>query len=101
LRRFPRCQILQSSKHLCFDTKHSMNDLAQYANEIAARAKEASRKLALVTGRQKSVWLTRSALQIREQAPKLIQANALDLEKAPEYGLTPAAIDRLRLTEAR
>jgi glutamate-5-semialdehyde dehydrogenase len=78
-----------------------MKDLAQYAKEVAARAKQASRELALVTGRQKSEWLKRSAAMIREQAAKLIEANARDLEQAPHYGLTPAAIDRLRLTESR
>ena len=78
-----------------------MTNLARYAKEVAARAKEASYALALVTGRQKTAWLKRSADAIRKQAPQLIEANALDLEKAPEYGLTSAAVDRLRLTESR
>lgn len=78
-----------------------MNDLAQYAKDTATRARQASRELVLATGDQKSAWLKRSAEQIRQQSARLIDANALDLEKAPEYGLSSAAIDRLRLTEAR
>jgi glutamate-5-semialdehyde dehydrogenase len=78
-----------------------MNDLAQYALDTAIRAKEASRGLALATGRQKTDWLKRSADAIRRQSAKLIAANALDLEQAPKYGLNKAAIDRLRLSENR
>ncbi len=78
-----------------------MNDLVQYAKDVANRARLASRELGLATGEQKSAWLKRSADAIRTQTARLIEANALDLEKAPEYGLTKAAIDRLRLTESR
>lgn len=78
-----------------------MNDLAQYAFDMAVRAKEASRALAVVTGRQKTDWLKRSADAIRRESSHLIEANALDLEQAPNYGLIKAAIDRLRLTEKR
>ena len=78
-----------------------MNDLAQYAKDVAARARQASRELALVAGEKKTAWLKRSADQIRRQSAGLIEANAQDLKQAPEYGLTTAAIDRLRLTESR
>ena len=78
-----------------------MNDLAQYAKDTATRARQASRELALVTGNQKTDWLRRSAEQIRQQVPKLMEANAQDLEQGPRHGLTNAAIDRLRLTESR
>ncbi len=78
-----------------------MTDLAQYTKDMAKRTKQASRGLALVTGNQKADWLKRSAAEIRRQSVKLIAANSLDLEQAPEYGLTQAAVDRLRLTESR
>ncbi len=78
-----------------------MNDLAEYAKDVAARARQASRELALVTGEKKTDWLKRSADEIRRQSARLIEANARDLEQAPGYGLTKAAIDRLRLTESR
>ncbi len=78
-----------------------MNNLAHYAADVANRAREASRELALATGNQKTAWLRRSAEQIRARSSQLIEANLKDLEQAPDYGLTKAAIDRLRLTEDR
>ena len=65
------------------------------------RARNASRELATATGNQKIDWLQRSAALIRSRTAELQQANAQDIEKAPEYDLSPAAIDRLRLTDDR
>src|SRR5690606_34261107 len=42
-----------------------------------------------------------SAQAIRDRSGDLIAANRLDLDVAPGYGLTAAATDRLRLTDAR
>jgi glutamate-5-semialdehyde dehydrogenase len=78
-----------------------MTDLAAYARDVATRARNASRELVCATGAQKIDWLKRSAQAVRDQASALIHENAKDLEKAPEYGLTSAGIDRLRLTEDR
>ena len=38
---------------------------------------------------------------IQSRTPELLEANEKDIKQAPEYGLTEASIDRLRLTEAR
>ena len=46
----------------------------------------------------KNDWLRRSAQLLREHDERIIEANARDLAAAPGYGLTDAAIDRLRLT---
>lgn len=78
-----------------------MNELSEYARQVAIRARTASRQLMSVTGGQKNDWLKRTASLLIEQAPELIAANELDLAKAPDYGLTDAAIDRLRLTPSR
>ena len=43
-------------------------------------------------------WLERSAALLRKNVAAIERANADDLAAAPGYGLTPAAIDRLRLT---
>ncbi|MCA9042372.1 MAG: aldehyde dehydrogenase family protein, partial [Planctomycetaceae bacterium] len=75
--------------------------LADYTQEVAFKAKLASRHLAELTGNQKSAWLQELASLIKSRTPDLIAANKLDIEKAPEYGLNSAAIDRLRLTDAR
>ena len=78
-----------------------MTDLANYAQQVATRARQASRDLAVVTGGRKTDWLRRSADLIRSRSAGLIRANSRDLQQAAEYGLTSAAIDRLRLTESR
>jgi glutamate-5-semialdehyde dehydrogenase len=54
--------------------------------------------LATITGEQKNAWLGRSARALRERAAEIMAANARDLEQAPQFGLSSAAIDRLRLT---
>ncbi len=78
-----------------------MNDIHSYCLEIANRAKRASAELARVTGAQKHTWLRASAKGLIAHAPALIAANKLDLDAAPGYGLTEAAVDRLRLTPDR
>ncbi len=78
-----------------------MTDLEAYTQQVAQQAKQASRKLAVTTGAQKNEWLRLSAARIRERSAELIQENQKDLEKAPEYGLNDAQIDRLRLTDER
>ena len=78
-----------------------MSDLPQYVKETSRRAREASRRLATVSGQQKNSWLLQTARALRERAPFLIEANAKDLDAAPGYGLESAAIDRLKLTPTR
>ncbi len=76
-------------------------DLSTSCRQIADQAKAASRQLASVPGQKKIDWLRRSAERIRSESSMLTEENARDIEKAPEYGLTSAQIDRLRLTPER
>lgn len=76
-------------------------DLAAYCLDVAARAQRASAKLATVTGEQKNRWLTRAAAQLRAGVREITAANQQDLAGADTAGLSPAAVDRLRLTPAR
>jgi len=76
-------------------------DLAEYARQVASRARQAARQLAVATGAQKNAWLTRSAELIRERTTALLEANDRDCTAAQHAGLSAALIDRLRLTEAR
>ena len=69
--------------------------------EMAQRAKRASAELASVSGDCKNAWLKQSAELLRTSHESILAANALDLEAAPGYGLTDAAIDRLLLTPER
>ncbi|HTN75466.1 MAG TPA: glutamate-5-semialdehyde dehydrogenase, partial [Pirellulaceae bacterium] len=76
-------------------------DLKEYCLQVARKAKAAASELARISGAAKNTWLKASAKKLREQAPAIITANALDLAAAPGFGLSDAAIDRLRLTTSR
>ncbi len=77
------------------------NELREYCFDVARRAKAAAAELARVTGAQKNDWLRRSARLLVERSVALAEANRLDLAAAPGYGLTPAEVDRLKLTPDR
>ena len=76
-------------------------DLAPQTRALATRARAASRVLATVTGERKDAWLRHAAAAVRERQAELAEANRLDLDAAPGFGLTAAATDRLRLTPVR
>ena len=73
-------------------------DLRKYCLETAERARRASMQLARLGGSTKNAWLKRGAELLRSQQSVLAEANALDLAAAGSFGLTPAEVDRLRLT---
>lgn len=76
-------------------------DLASYCQQTAARVQRAAADLAVCTGAQKNGWLRASATALRKAMKEILAANELDLAAAPGFGLTDAAIDRLRLTPKR
>ncbi|MEM9186392.1 MAG: glutamate-5-semialdehyde dehydrogenase [Planctomycetota bacterium] len=76
-------------------------DLATYCSGVADRAQAASRKLAVLPGETKIAWLHRSAGLLRNNLALIAEANERDLAAAPDYGLTDAQVDRLRLTDER
>lgn len=72
-------------------------ELADYCLDVARRARAASRLLVRLNSETKNAWLRRSAELLRSRAADVIAANAKDLAAAPGFGLTEAAVDRLRL----
>jgi glutamate-5-semialdehyde dehydrogenase len=82
-------------------TTGESNNLYEYCLNVAQRAKQAAEELVCATGAQKREWLYRSARLLTERSLALSEANRIDIGKAPDYGLTDAAIDRLRLTPDR
>lgn len=76
-------------------------DLPHYTQQLAQQAREASRKLVSANGNQKNDWLGRMVELIQQRSSDLLSANEKDLKQAPEYGLTEASIDRLRLSDSR
>lgn len=68
--------------------------------EMGRQAKKASLELALL-GEAKTKALLAAAEALVQQADAILSANSKDIEKAEENGISPAMIDRLRLTQAR
>lgn len=76
-------------------------DLAQNCREMGLAAKAASRQLAVLDTAVKNRWLLESADELVACAAEIVAANSLDIAAAPGFGLSEAAIDRLRLTPSR
>ena len=68
---------------------------------MAQRARQAARQLSMADGGTKNRALLAMADLLVQNAPRLQQENALDLQAAANAGLSPALIDRLRLDEGR
>ena len=75
-------------------------ELTQYCQQTAEAARAASYQLASLDASVKNKWLTESADALVSSTERIMEANQQDLAAAPEYGLTSAAIDRLRLDTA-
>ncbi len=78
-----------------------MTHHADYARQTAERARAASRQLTAVSGAIKQRWLHAAADALVARTAELVSRNEQDLARAPEFGLTSAAVDRLRLTPMR
>lgn len=82
------------------ETAIHVADLSGYCHSVANRARVASSQLATLSGAVKERFLARGAALLRERQGAIIAANAKDLAAAPDFGLSPAQVDRLRLTAA-
>ena len=71
-----------------------MSDLVLFGQQ----AKAASQKLALLDTTHKNQLLEKMADAIEKNSQLILNANAKDLAKAKENGITDALLDRLRLT---
>jgi glutamate-5-semialdehyde dehydrogenase len=82
-------------------TTDSTAQLADACRTLAQRARAASTQLATVSRAAKDRWLHLLADRLPQQHEAILEANARDIAAAPDYGLSAAAIDRLRLTPER
>ncbi|WP_245418352.1 glutamate-5-semialdehyde dehydrogenase [Cohaesibacter intestini] len=82
-----------------------MNDMtstvADMMSELGRRARSAARTLANAPSAQKDKALTEAATTIRASIPAILEANAKDVAKGEEDGMTKAFLDRLTLDESR
>ncbi|HLB78929.1 MAG TPA: gamma-glutamyl-phosphate reductase, partial [Dongiaceae bacterium] len=68
---------------------------------IGAAAREAAAVLAQAAPAAKTAALRAAAAALREDAGKILAANAADMAAAERGGLTPALLDRLKLDGTR
>ncbi len=82
-------------------TTSTDSELALYCRSTAEAARAASYRLASLDASVKNRWLLASAEALTSSTDAIMRSNAEDLAAAPTYGLSDAAIDRLRLDAAR
>jgi glutamate-5-semialdehyde dehydrogenase len=76
-------------------------NLVSQCEQLARRARAASRVLALLPTDKKNAWLLRAAAMLTDRHDDILQANARDLAAAHQHELNAAQVDRLRLTTDR
>jgi glutamate-5-semialdehyde dehydrogenase len=81
--------------------RHDANDTIAIMAEIGRKAQAAARPLALAPAEQKRKALIAMADAILRDEPKILEANAIDMKNGEEAKLSPAMMDRLKLTPAR
>jgi len=76
-------------------------DIATLMDGMGRAAVEAAQVLARASGPQKNRALSAAAQSLRARSADILAANRADLDQAQVAGLGAAALDRLRLDEAR
>ena len=69
--------------------------------EQAAKAKQAAKKLALLSSAEKNKALYAMAHALETKTPTILKANTIDMENGRQKGLSAAVLDRLLLTTER
>ena len=77
----------------------SLIETAELMRGIGQAAKAASRRLAIATPEEKNAALIAAAKALRAATPKILAANAQDIEAAKAAGRPAAFVDRLLAQE--
>jgi glutamate-5-semialdehyde dehydrogenase len=75
--------------------------LAEYCQQVARQAKQASQLLLQVDSEAKNRWLCAVADDLQSASGEIAAANQRDVDAAKQAGLTAAQIDRLSLNHQR
>ena len=78
-----------------------MSDFQAWCRNWADRARRGATLLARASSAAKNAWLNALADALQTQQQALLAANARDVQAAPQYELSSAQVDRLRLTPDR
>ncbi|MBL6933327.1 MAG: glutamate-5-semialdehyde dehydrogenase [Rhodospirillales bacterium] len=77
------------------------NDIAALMQDLGKAAKAAAAELATATTQAKNTALRQAAKSLRDRAPEIMEANALDMTAGEQKGLKGSFLDRLMLNEDR
>ena len=69
--------------------------------ELAAKAKEAKYKIALLSTQEKNNAILAAADELEKNSSDIIKANAIDMDNGAKKGLNQGLLDRLKLDEGR
>jgi glutamate-5-semialdehyde dehydrogenase len=72
-------------------------DIDHYVENLAAKARESSRRLASASSAQKNAALEAIAVRLEAERQQILAANRRDVQAAEAAGLSPALVDRLAL----
>ncbi len=94
---------MQPNVRVFLNFKGWMNrmNITEYVARLGETARVASIELAVASGFQKNHALQHIAQTLVSRRDELLQANQKDLDKGALAGLSPAMLDRLRLTDDR
>jgi glutamate-5-semialdehyde dehydrogenase len=81
--------------------KLSTSELVSSLKEIGERASFASKQLAVLSSNEKNRCLQAIADTLENEKDNILKANEKDINKGIKKGLSPAMIDRLKLSEER
>jgi glutamate-5-semialdehyde dehydrogenase len=77
------------------------NELTEYSQYLGRKARDAGRRLATTTGKQRNHAILQASDALLQGEAEILEANARDLARASEFGLSSAQIDRLKLDSKR
>ena len=84
---------------------HRTDDLPEETEalmaELGRKARAAARPLAIATAERKHAALIAMAETLLRRQDAVLEANAIDMSNGEEAGLSPALLDRLKLTSSR
>ena len=85
------------------ETRAEQKDTAiqSMLEDMGRRAKQAGSWCATLSAGEKNDLLLAAATQLEADAPRILAANAMDVQRAKDKGMAPGLVDRLTLTPER
>ena len=78
-----------------------IDNLDNYMKLLGTNARKAADTLRLASGEARTNAILAMAVEVRSAAPEILNANTKDMIAGKDKGLTPAMLDRLKLTDER